>query len=55
MEQTQTYNGPERRRTQRRQTVDRREMIRFEPAKEPRRSGTERRKTGDVWGGRNGF
>lgn len=45
------YNGPERRKEQRRKNSDKREMIRFEPDKTPRRSGQDRRK-GDVWKGR---
>jgi hypothetical protein len=44
------YTGPERRREQRRKNPDRREMVRFEPDKTPRRSGKDRRKTpGDLW------
>lgn len=39
-----TYYGPERRIEQRRKIDDRREMIRFEPDKEPRRKGHGRRK-----------
>jgi hypothetical protein len=39
------YRGPERRKNvERRQGEDRREMIRFEPDKEDRRSGKDRRK-----------
>jgi hypothetical protein len=39
------YRGPERRSgNDRRQTHDRREEIRFEPAKEDRRSGKDRRR-----------
>jgi len=44
------YMGPERRKNvERRQNQDRREMIRFEPDKEDRRSGKDRRKQ-DGWG-----
>lgn len=45
-----TYNGPERRRDQRRKTQDRRVEIRFEPGKDDRRQGRGRRNTdGDIW------
>jgi hypothetical protein len=37
------YTGPNRRMYQRRQNTDRRELIRFEPDKEPRRKGNGRR------------
>jgi hypothetical protein len=40
----QVWNGKERRREQRREGHDRRDMIRFEPDKDDRRSGDERRK-----------
>jgi len=44
------YVGPERRKNmERRQGHDRREMIRFEPDKEDRRSGKDRRKQ-EGWG-----
>ena len=44
------YVGPERRKNvERRQSQDRREMIRFEPDKEDRRSGKDRRKQA-AWG-----
>jgi hypothetical protein len=47
---TPPYDGPDRRREQRRKTPDRREMVRFEPEKTPRRSGLDRRKgLGDLW------
>ena len=47
---TDDYRGPERRRNvERRQGHDRREMIRFEPEKEDRRSGKDRRKH-HAWG-----
>jgi hypothetical protein len=50
-----TYTGPEKRIEQRRKTAkDRREVIRFEPDKDPRRSGKDRR-TGDLWKGREQF
>lgn len=46
------YRGPERRSGEdRRKVNDRREEIRFEPAKEDRRSGKDRRKRG-VWDGK---
>lgn len=45
------YRGPERRKVaDRRITHDRREEIRFEPAKEDRRSGKDRRKR-TAWDG----
>ena len=44
---SQPYKGPDRRRANdRRKTADRREEIRFEPQKEDRRSGKDRRKHG---------
>jgi hypothetical protein len=43
----------ERRRKQRREQVDRRAMIRFEPDKEQRRSGKDRREQNDTWAGRD--
>lgn len=44
------YAGPERRREQRRKLTDRREMVRFEPDKVPRRSSTDRRRVNqDLW------
>lgn len=53
MDTTDADPHPERRRTQRRQQGDRRELIRFEPDKEPRRTGKDRRKGDqDVWDGR---
>ncbi len=45
MVSTLDYSGPERRNGERRKTVDRRDMIRFEPTKDPRRSGNDRRKS----------
>ena len=50
------YIGPERRVAHRRQLADRRRAIRFEPTKEPRRSGRDRRShdTG-IWSGREKF
>lgn len=50
----QAYNGPERRIEQRRKSDDRRDMLRFEPSKDPRRSGKDRR-VKSVWDSRNGF
>ncbi len=49
-----TYTGPDRRKEQRRKNKDRREMIRFELEKTPRRSGKDRRQN-DVWNGREMF
>lgn len=46
------YTGPERRKQQRRQTVDRREMVRFE-AKADRRSGNDRRRLQGLWENRD--
>ena len=47
---TMQYLGPDRRkRGERREGQDRREMIRFEPDKDDRRSGKDRRKQ-DGWG-----
>jgi hypothetical protein len=40
------YAGPDRRRSERRRRGDRREEIRYEPAKEDRRSGNDRRGKG---------
>jgi hypothetical protein len=50
------YTGPERRIFQRRITPDRRELIRFEPDKEPRRKNNGRREHdfSDKWT-RKGF
>ena len=42
------YDGPERRAAQRRQEVERREMMRFE-AKSGRRSGNDRRRPAGLW------
>lgn len=45
-----SYNGADRRHAQRRLSVDRRSMIRFEPERDPRRSGSDRRQNGyDQW------
>ncbi|MEJ2343952.1 MAG: hypothetical protein P8076_07000 [Gammaproteobacteria bacterium] len=46
---SESYSGPERRRGQRRKLNDRREMVRFEPDKTPRRSGKDRRSDKDIW------
>ncbi|ANB03260.1 hypothetical protein [Ectothiorhodospira sp. BSL-9] len=48
---SQPYIGPERRKGERRKSQqDRREMFRFEPEKDPRRSGKDRRKANqDIW------
>jgi hypothetical protein len=40
------YRGPERRRGDWRKSTDRRDEIRFEPQKDDRRSGKDRRKQG---------
>lgn len=50
----QAYKGPERRVEQRRKSEDRREMLRFEPTKDPRRTGKDRR-VKSIWDNRNGF
>ena len=47
------YSGPENRMTQRRETVDRREMVRFELGKDQRRSGNDRRAPNSVWANRD--
>lgn len=48
------YSGPERRKGERRLgALDRRELIRFEPDKAPRRSGHDRRGPRSVWDKRN--
>lgn len=50
------YIGHERRAEQRRLESDRRQAIRFEPDKNPRRSGKDRRTHGkSAWDGREGF
>lgn len=49
------YSGIDRRREQRRQLSDRREMIRFELDKAPRRSGWDRRVNQNVWKDRERF
>lgn len=47
---TSDYSGPERRHNHRRKAEDRRDMIRFEPDKTPRRIGGDRRKEkNDQW------
>ncbi len=43
------YKGKERRYSVRRITVNRRDMIRFEPSKEDRRSGKDRRAALNTW------
>jgi hypothetical protein len=48
-EDASPYTGPEHRMCQRRETVDRREMVRFELGKEQRRSGQDRRAPNSVW------
>jgi len=49
------FRSPARRRGERRINADRREMIRFEPEKNPRRSGKDQRKSKDLWLGRDKF
>lgn len=50
------YIGPERRDEHRRAGPDRRQAIRFEPHKTPRRAGKDRRTHGkSIWDGRQGF
>lgn len=46
------YAGPERRKEQRRERVDRREMVRFQ-ANSDRRGGHERRNTLGLWKNRD--
>lgn len=46
------YTGSEHRLRQRREMVDRREMVRFELGKEQRRSGSDRRAPNSVWANR---
>lgn len=49
-EEKSPYTGPEQRKVFRRQKVDRRDDIRFEPSKEDRRRNSGRRHDdGDVW------
>ncbi|NNF52272.1 MAG: hypothetical protein HKN59_07510 [Gammaproteobacteria bacterium] len=48
------YSGPDRRQGQRRiGALDRRELLRFEPDKAPRRGGHDRRGPKSIWDGRN--
>ena len=54
MPMEKSYTGPERRVEQRRKKSDRRDMMRFEPTKTPRRSGKDRRQK-SIWDDRNGF
>jgi hypothetical protein len=49
------HAGSERRRGPRRKKNERREMVRFEPDKTPRRSGKDRRKSKDLWKDRDKF
>jgi len=51
-EEEAAYTGPERRKAQRRQLVDRREMVRFED-KPDRRSGKDRRRPLGLWKNRD--
>ena len=48
-EEAYTYVGTEMRKCVRRLKVDKREMLRYEPGKENRRVGTERRRGSEVW------
>lgn len=54
MQMDEAYKGPERRIEQRRKKEDRRDMLRFEPTKTPRRSNKDRR-IKSIWDDRNGF
>ncbi len=54
-EDKEPYTGPERRKQQRRKISERREEIRYEPEKEPRRKLKDRRKPSSIWDDRNGF
>lgn len=48
------YSGPDRRKGERRTgALDRRELLRFEPDRAPRRCGHDRRGPRSVWDGRN--
>lgn len=49
MESKDMYRGYEKRMAQRRELSDRRDMIRYEPEKHPRRSGLDRRIEGSAW------
>ncbi|ROR32544.1 hypothetical protein [Inmirania thermothiophila] len=55
MEEKGGYQGPERRRYQRRENPDRRAMVRYEPDKTPRRRLADRRRAASVWDGRERF
>jgi hypothetical protein len=46
-----SYQGPERRKVQRRQIPERREGVRFEVDNPPRRSGIDRRSHQYLWNG----
>jgi len=48
-EEAYTYVGTEMRKCVRRLKVDKREMLRYEPGKENRRIGAERRRGSAVW------
>jgi hypothetical protein len=50
---TDAYKGPERRRHQRREKTDRREEVRFEPDREPRRKKNGRRREDELFSGRS--
>ena len=52
IDETESYTGPEQRISQRRVCADRRDMMRFEMNKLPRRSLKERRAAKSVWDGR---
>lgn len=49
MEKKNMYRGYEKRMSQRRELSDRRDMIRYEPEKKPRRTGMDRRIEGSAW------
>jgi hypothetical protein len=49
MESKNMYRGYEKRMLQRRELSDRRDMIRYEPEKDPRRKGLDRRIEGVAW------
>lgn len=56
MSDEKEYDGVDRRKEERRKKTDRRDMMRFEPTKDPRRSGKDRRKIkgkNDMWDGRD--
>lgn len=48
-EEAYTYVGTEMRKYMRRLKADRREMLRYEPSKDNRRAGAERRRGSAAW------